>query len=267
MRQAMDQLQLTHGLDRSVVIHASPTTVFRFFTESERWAAWWGPGSTIEAKAGGRVYIRHPNGIETLGEVIEVAPPERIVFTYGFASGNPMPPGSSRVTIRLEAVSAGTRLHLHHDFAEANVRDEHVQGWRYQLSVFGNAVADYVNANAARQIDAWFAAWSETDATARAQQLAAIARSTVTFRDRFSLLDGIADLVPHIGATQRFMPNMHLRRIGDIRHCQGTVLADWSASGADGQARGSGTNVFVLGADGLLEAVTGFWNPMTQGGK
>ena len=54
------------------------------------------------ARAGGRVYIRHANGIESSGEVVEVEPPTRIVFTYGFNSGKPMPPGSSRVTISLE---------------------------------------------------------------------------------------------------------------------------------------------------------------------
>src|SRR5271157_1730751 len=109
---------LPHHLDRSVVIRATPETVFRFFTDSARWATWWGQGSTIEALPGGKVYIRHPNGIESLGEVLEVTPPERIVFTYGFASGKPIPPGSSRVTICLDSDDAGTRLRLLHEFAE-----------------------------------------------------------------------------------------------------------------------------------------------------
>src|SRR5271166_1868074 len=134
--------ELPHQLNRTVVIKAKPETVFGFFTDSARWANWWGAGSTIDAKPGGKVYIRHANGIESLGEVLEVSPPERIVFTYGFASGNPIPPGSSRVTIRLEPDEEGTRLHLFHEFAEAGPRDEHVQGWRFQLSLFGNAVAN-----------------------------------------------------------------------------------------------------------------------------
>ena len=92
---------LPHRLDRTVVIHASPETVFRFFTDSARWATWWGAGSTIDPRPGGKVYIRHPGAVEVLGEVLEIRPPERIAFTYGFASGKPMPPGASRVTIRL----------------------------------------------------------------------------------------------------------------------------------------------------------------------
>jgi uncharacterized protein YndB with AHSA1/START domain len=252
-------MNLPHRLDRTVVIQAAPQIVFTFFTDNERWAAWWGPGSTIDAKTGGKVYIRHPNGIENLGEVLEVAAPDRIVFTYGFASGTPIPPGSSRVTIALEAVGLATRLRLSHEFAEPSVRDEHMQGWRYQLSVFSNVVSDLVNAKASDVVDAWFDAWAETDASKRKTQLEAIAVPEVTFRDRFSLLDGIADLVPHITASQKFMPGMRVRRKGSVRHCQGTLLVDWTAQSADGQERGRGMNVFTLQPDGRIASAVGFW--------
>ena len=51
-----------------------------------------------------------------------------------------------------------------------------------------------------------------------------------------------------------------IARDGDVRHCQGTVLADWTAATVDGQPRGRGTNVFTFGANGHIAAVTGFWN-------
>jgi uncharacterized protein YndB with AHSA1/START domain len=252
-------MNLPHRLDRTVVIQAAPQTVFSFFTDNDRWASWWGAGSTIDPTSGGRVYIRHANGVESSGEVVEVQPPTRIVFTYGFNSGNPIPPGSSRVTISLEPEGAATRLDLCHEFPEASARDEHVQGWRYQLSVFGNVVADLVNARAVDTVDAWFGAWSEASEERRRQTLTTITTNDVRFRDRFSLLDGRDDLVLHIGATQRFMPGMQLRRQGDVRHCQGTLLVGWVAVGTDGGQRGSGTNVFVLQADGKVDSVTGFW--------
>jgi hypothetical protein len=196
-----------------------------------------------------------------VGEVLEVHPPEHIAFTYGFATGKPIPPGSSRVTIRLEPHDSGTRLHLLHEFGDAAVRDEHVQGWRFQLSVFSNVVANEVHADAANTVDAWFEAWVITDAQTRDDKLAGIVSPGIRFRDRFSLLDGVADLSAHIGASHRFMPGISLRRKGDVRHCQGTVLAEWVAAGADGQERMSGISVLTLRPDGKIDSVTGFTNP------
>ena len=253
-------MHLPYRLERTVTIEAPRETVFNYFTDSGRWAAWWGAGSTIDARPGGKMYIRHPNGIETVGEVLEVARPGHIAFTYGFASGKPVPPGGSRVTIELEEEAGGTRLRLIHEFAEAGARDEHVQGWRFQLSLFSNVIANELHAGAGSLVDGWFEAWAEADESKRAAVLDRIAAPEVRVRDRFSMLDGMDDLRAHISASLRFMPGMRLKRQGEIRHCQGTVLADWIVLASDGQQRGSGTNVFQLGADGRIQAVTGLWN-------
>ncbi len=252
-------LNLQHTLDRTILIEAPRDLVFRFFTDDARWASWWGAGSTIDARPGGRVYIRLPGAVEVTGEVVDIAPPARIVFTYGFVSGKPVPPGLSRVRIRLDAVDRGTRVSLSHDFSDAAIRDEFVQGWRYQLSLFANVVADEMHADAGRLVDAWFAAWAEPNEMERTRAFNSIAVPNVRMRDRFSSIDGIDELTLHVGAAQRFMPGVRLQKTGDVRQCQGTVLADWTAVGPDGQSRGKGTNVFRLGPDGRIESVTGFW--------
>ena len=141
-------MTLPHRLDRTISIRAPRETVFRFFTDSARWAAWWGTGSTIDARPGGLISIRYPDGTEAAGEVLDLCPPERITFSYGFVSGKPFPSGGSRVTMDLEPDGGGTRLTLSHEFPDAAARDEFVQGWRYQLSLFANLVADEVNAGA-----------------------------------------------------------------------------------------------------------------------
>jgi uncharacterized protein YndB with AHSA1/START domain len=248
-----------YTLDRTVTIQAPPATVFSFFTDNSRWASWWGAGSTIEPRVGGRVYIRHPGNVESSGEVLEIHPPGRLVFTYGFNSGSPFPPGGSRVTISLELSDGATRLQLHHEFPDAASRDEHVQGWRFQLSLFANAVSDLVQADAAARVDAWFDLWTQTDEAARLASLGRLATPSVAFRDRYSLIDGVAELSAHIAAAQRFMPGVVLERRGNVRHCQGTVIADWTATGPDNAPRGQGSNVFLLGPDGLITSVTGFW--------
>jgi uncharacterized protein YndB with AHSA1/START domain len=252
--------ELAYRLDRTVVIRAVPETVFRFFTDSARWASWWGAGSTIDAQPGGKVYIRHANGIESAGEVLDVQPPRQIVFTYGFVGGKPMPEGSSRVTIRLEPDLDGTRLHLTHELADAAVRDEHVQGWRFQLSLFSNAVANEVYADAAAAVDTWFQTWAVQDDTLRRAEFGRIAADCIRFSDRFSALEGLADLTAHAGASQKFMPGIGLSRKGPIRQCQGSVLADWIAAGSDGQERMTGTSLFMFQPDGRMREVTSFSN-------
>jgi hypothetical protein len=109
-------------------------------------------------------------------------------------------------------------------------------------------------------VDAWYGAWRMTDAAERERALAMIAAPGVRFRDRYSLLEGLEDLNAHISASQRFMPGFSLERRGEIRHCQGTVLAEWVARGPDGQDRMTGTSVFALGMEGKIEAVTGLGN-------
>jgi uncharacterized protein YndB with AHSA1/START domain len=251
---------LSHRLERTVLIRAEPERVFRFFTDSDRWASWWGTGSTIEARPGGRLLIRFPEGTEVSGEVVELIAPQRIVFTYGFVSGAPIPPGGSLVTIHLAEQSGATLLSLSHDFADPTVRDEFQQGWRFQLSLFANVVLNELHAKAGGTIDGWFAAWSEPETAVRETTLARLVTANIRFRDRFSSIEGMADLRAHLAAVHRFMPGVGIRRDGVVRHCQGTVLADWVARMADGSERGRGTNVFVLNAAGQIEAVTGFWN-------
>ncbi|HXS94333.1 MAG TPA: SRPBCC domain-containing protein [Candidatus Limnocylindrales bacterium] len=243
-----------YHLDRTVVIQAEPETVFRYFTDSARFANWWGAGSTIDATPGGKVHIRH-TGVEILGEVLSVDPPRSIVFTYGYATGEHIPPGGSRVHIRLEPHAQGTALHLTHHFAEESARDLHVQGWRFQLSVFANVVANENFAAAVDTVDAWYAAWQIKEDARRAAEIARIAHPRIEFRDRYSLLQGYDDLSAHIAAAQRFMPGIVLSRAGNVRHCQGTVLSEWSAGPV------SGTSVFQFAADGRILSVTGIANP------
>jgi len=253
-------IALEHVLERSVLIRAQRETVFRYFTDNERFAAWWGAGSTIDARPGGPLRIRYANGVLASGEVVEVAPPERIVFTYGYEDpAKPVRPGGSRVVVTLQERRDGTLLHLRHELPDAAARDQHVQGWRYQLAVFANVVTRELSGDLRPAVDAFFAAWSEKDEARRRAALAAVATDDVTFADAFSCTAGIEDLVAHLAAAQFHMPGVVLERTGDVRQCQGTALADWVAKGPDGVPRGRGTNVFDLAPDGRIRRVVGFW--------
>ena len=62
--------ELPHRLDRTLLIQASPDVVFSFFTETPKWASWWGAGSNIDPRRGGGLTIRYPDGTEVLGTVV-----------------------------------------------------------------------------------------------------------------------------------------------------------------------------------------------------
>jgi uncharacterized protein YndB with AHSA1/START domain len=251
---------LDHVVERSVLIAAPREVVFRHLTESERFAAWWGPGSRIEPRPGGAVYIRNPNGAVASGEVLRLVPDQRLEMTFGYEGNQEVPPGGSRVVITLEEAPGGTRLHLRHELPSEEARQHYVQGWRYQLAVFANVVAKDQHRELAVAVDRFFAAWAEKDEARRRSALAAIATQDLAFRDAFSCTSGLEDLVPHIGAAQHHMPGVVLERRGEVRQCQGTALVDWVAKGPDGNERGRGTNVFELAPDGRFTRVVGLWS-------
>ncbi len=251
--------ELPFSLERSVVIRARRETVFRFFTESAKFAEWWGPGSEIEPRPGGRVSIRYPNQVAASGEVLEIETGKRIVFSYGYESGKPIPPGGSRVTMTLEEVKEGTRVRLRHDIADAPTRDHHVQGWRYQMAVFSNVVTATEHANVNETADKFLAAWGEPDVALQASLLEQSVAPEISFRDKFSATEGLEDMKLHLAAAVQHMPGVRVKREGDVSQCQGTAVIRWVVIGPNGAEMGRGMNVCELAPDGKFARVTGFW--------
>ena len=250
---------LTHTLERRIVINAKRATVFRYFTDSKRFADWWGAGSEIEGKSGGKMRICYPGGIKVSGEVREIVPQQRIVFTYGYDSGIPIPPGSSLVTITLKDHPDGTELTLVHAFSDPAVRNEHIQGWRYQLALFANVASKDQHQNLQQLIDQYFQLWNTTAADQRRNAMQEILTPDVEFHDPYGCTSGVEEFDIHIAAVHRFMPGMSIARNGSAQLCQGAALSNWVAKGADGATAASGTNVFTLSPDGLIRKIYGFW--------
>ncbi len=250
---------LIHNLERKILICAKRSTVFRYFTDSERFADWWGEGSTIEGRSGGSMTIRFPNGILASGKILEIDPPERIVFSYGFDSGKPIPPEGSRVTITLEELSDGTQVTLRHEFSDATARDEFIQGWRYQLALFANVAARDQHSDVRNKVDAFFDLWNSTDPDARRRKMEPILEEDVNFQDKYSCTSGCDDLNRHLSAIHHFMPGLMIARKGEVQQCQGLALAGWTVHKADGTEVNKGTNCFVLSPEGRIRRVTGFW--------
>jgi uncharacterized protein YndB with AHSA1/START domain len=237
-------------VDREVVIRARRSTVFRYFTDSERFAAWWGQGSSIDGRPGGAVRIRYPNGEVAGGEVVEIVDGERVIFTYGYEDPKkPIALGGSRVTVTFEDHSDGTRVRLVHEVADAKTRDLHVAGWRFQLSLFAVAVANELHRNLESLVDGYFAAWNDGAALDGVTD-------DIEICDQWACLRGRDDLTAHLAASRMFMPGVRLERVGPVAHCQGTAVVDWQMKQGDA-IRGKGINVMTLSPEGKIARVVG----------
>ena len=116
-----------------IYIAAPPEAVFPYFTEADRYIQWMGEDATLDPVPGGAYRVRMGNGVEAAGEFVEVDPPHRVVFTWGWASGSPVLPGTTRVVVTLVAEGHGTRVVLRHHGLPAGQFDHHMEGWRLCL--------------------------------------------------------------------------------------------------------------------------------------
>ena len=252
-------IDLNFKLERTIVICAERNTVFRYFTDSKRWASWWGEGSTIESKPGGKVRICYPGNTIASGEVIEIANNERIVFTYGYETGKPIPPGTSKVTFILRDHTEGTEISFCHEFADEAIRDMHIGGWRYQLAVFATVVTKEQHSNYKQILADYLALWDTADSKSREQTLARIAAPDVHFRDPYGCVNDRDEFNAHIDSTQKHMPGLSMAQNGEPGQCQGYALLPWIAMRKDGTEAARGTSTFQFMPNGLIKNIIGFW--------
>lgn len=119
-------------------IAAPAETVFRYFTDPERYARWMGTDVTLEPSAGGTYAIGIRDGLVARGEFVEVEPPHRVVFTWGWEEHPLVPPGSSTVEVLLEEDDDTTIVTLtHRGLPSAEERTNHGHGWELYLGRLG----------------------------------------------------------------------------------------------------------------------------------
>ncbi len=121
-------------LIREVFIDASPEEIFPYLVESDKYLLWMGVSAELDPRPGG-IFQVDPNGRDViLGQFIEVDPPRRVVFTWGWRDpDHPVPAGSTRVEIELKPQGSGTLLRLTHMGLAGPIRDRHDGGWAHYL--------------------------------------------------------------------------------------------------------------------------------------
>ncbi|MEO8687534.1 MAG: SRPBCC domain-containing protein [Solirubrobacteraceae bacterium] len=126
--------QPTEPLRNEVRIAAPPEIVFPYFTDPARITDWMGVAALLDPRPGGTFRVEANGRDVVLGEYVEVEPPHRVVFTWGFdGAGAITGAGSTRVEVTLEPDGEGTRLTLLHHGLTGPVRDAHAKGWTHFL--------------------------------------------------------------------------------------------------------------------------------------
>ena len=122
------------AIEREVRIEASPETVFEMFTDPEQYVRWKGRKASLDPRPGGEFRAEINDQACAVGEFVEVDPPRRVVFTWGWEGHPLVPPGSSTVEVTLTPDGDGTLLRLVHRDLPAGEVEQHTDGWDLYLS-------------------------------------------------------------------------------------------------------------------------------------
>ena len=134
----MTELAETPGetvtIEQTVRIAAPPETVWRLWTEPHGLVQWWATDAEVVAEPGGLFRVVVGGGPVMRGIFLELEPPHRLVFTFGWESAapaGPLAPGSTRVEVTLTPDRDGTVLVLRHFDLPVHHAPDHRRGWSH----------------------------------------------------------------------------------------------------------------------------------------
>lgn len=130
-------------IEHTVEIDAPAALVFAMFTDEALLVEWMVVAATIERQPGGLVRWTYANGDVMEGRFVEIAPPHRLVFTYGWATPieRAIPPGSTTVEVTLLERDGRTTVRVVHTGLPSDAEDAHQRGWRHFLPRLASTAA------------------------------------------------------------------------------------------------------------------------------
>ena len=127
-------------LTKEIWIDAPPEKVYCYLVERDL-ASWMADESWNDPQPGG-VFRLNIRGHVTSGEFVELDPPRRVVYTWGWEGEDQIhPPGSTTVEWQLEAEGGGTRVRLRHSGLTETGVEMHGEGWDQFLPALARAAA------------------------------------------------------------------------------------------------------------------------------
>jgi uncharacterized protein YndB with AHSA1/START domain len=127
----------TTAVERKLAIAASPEAVWEFLVDPDKATRWMGQSAEFEPRPGGLYRVDVIPGNTAVGEFVELDPPRRLVFTWGWEPGGQgtVPVGTSTVEIELVATAEGTTLRFtHRGLPDEEAAQSHAHGWDHYLA-------------------------------------------------------------------------------------------------------------------------------------
>ena len=131
---------MSEAYQTHIDIQAEPERVFDYFVKPELLVRWMGDFARLEAKDGG-LFAVDINGVIIRGTFVRVERPHLVEIAWGEAGNDAMPPGSTRLVIRLSALERGTRVELTHSGLVPAESEKHGIGWPHFLERLSLAAA------------------------------------------------------------------------------------------------------------------------------
>ncbi len=132
----MDAVTESISVEREIAIAASPETVWELLTQAEEAVKWMGQSAEFDLRPGGTYRVEVIPGNTARGEFVEIDPPRRLVYTWGWEPGGPSSVGAGSSTIEFELTpdGDGTLLRFRHsDLPSAEAAESHGHGWDHYL--------------------------------------------------------------------------------------------------------------------------------------
>jgi uncharacterized protein YndB with AHSA1/START domain len=123
-------------VEREITIAASPETIWQLLVDPEQATRWMGQGAALDPRPGGQYRVEVLPGEVASGEFVELDPPRRLVWTWGWEPGgkSDVAVGSSRIEIDLLRDGPRTTLRfVHRALPTARAAASHAHGWDHYL--------------------------------------------------------------------------------------------------------------------------------------
>ena len=125
-----------------IVLAAPPHVVFAYLIDPEKLVRWIGLSAELDPRPGGVFRFEVVPGEFCEGSYVEVDPPRRVVFTWGWTNAMMQtPPSSSTVDVTLKEFDGGTWLRLVHRGLGGAAQPMHDDGWSRFLTRLDGEIA------------------------------------------------------------------------------------------------------------------------------